>query len=99
MTNDRLQLMEQLRVSLVRTMRRALIDHARKRADLPALEQALARLAAVDQRKSRIVELKFFRGLTTKQIAKMMGISVANADRELRLGKNWLWRELSREPG
>ena len=104
------------------TMRRVLIDYARKRnadkrgggvritlqtemdfaeerpSDLLVMDQALTRLAAFDERKSRAVELKFFGGMTTEEIGEVLGISVATVGRELRLGQAWLRREMSREP-
>jgi RNA polymerase sigma factor (TIGR02999 family) len=104
------------------TMRRVLIDYARKRnadkrggamkitlqtemdfakehpPDLLALDEALIKLSAFDERKSQAVELKFFGGLTTEEIGLVLGISVATVGRELRLGQAWLRREMSRVP-
>ncbi len=102
-----------------KTMRRVLIDHARKRRaekrgggmritlqtgmdiaaerapDLLALDEALRKLAELDERKSRAIELKFFGGMTTEEIGLVLGISVATVGRELRLGQAWLRREMS----
>jgi RNA polymerase sigma factor (TIGR02999 family) len=61
-----------------------------------ALDDALRRLAEVDERKSRAIELKFFGGMTTEEISQVLGISVATVGRELRLGQAWLRRDLSR---
>jgi len=60
------------------------------------LDEALCKLAAMDERKSRAIELKFFGGLTTEEIGIVLGISVATVGRELRLGQAWLRREMSR---
>jgi RNA polymerase sigma factor (TIGR02999 family) len=62
--------------------------------DLLALDEAIERLAALDQRKARIVELHYFGGLTYDETATAMGVSAATVDRELRLAKAWLYREL-----
>jgi len=59
------------------------------------LNDALERLAAQDQRKSEVVELLFFGGLTYEETAAALHISPATVDRELRLAKAWLHRELS----
>jgi RNA polymerase sigma factor (TIGR02999 family) len=63
--------------------------------DLLLLDEALRRLAQFDQRKSQAIELKFFGGMTTEEIASALGISVATVGRELRIGQAWLRRELS----
>jgi RNA polymerase sigma factor (TIGR02999 family) len=59
------------------------------------LDMALSRLADFDPRRSQIVELLFFGGLTYDEVAGALGISRATVDRELRLAKAWLHRELS----
>lgn len=105
------------------TMRRVLIEHARKRMaqkrgcgvrvtlqtgmdiaeqrapDVIVLDDALQRLAEIDERKSRAIELKFFGGMSTEEIGLVLGISVATVGRELRLGQAWMRRELSRSAG
>ncbi len=102
------------------TMRRVLIEHARRRmaekrgggvrvtlhtgmdiADQPApdvivLDDALRKLAEIDERKSRVIELKFFGGMSTEEIGLVLGISVATVGRDLRLGQAWMRREMSR---
>ena len=60
------------------------------------LDEALRKLADIDERKSRAIELKFFGGLTTEEIGLVLGISVATVGRELRVGQAWLRREMSR---
>ena len=64
--------------------------------DTLTLDEALTKLAAFDERKSRAIELKYFGGMTTEEIGTVLGISVATVGRELRLGQAWLRRELSR---
>jgi RNA polymerase sigma factor (TIGR02999 family) len=59
------------------------------------LDTALCRLSDRDNRKSEIIELLFFGGLTYDEVGVAMGISRATVDRELRLAKAWLHRELS----
>jgi RNA polymerase sigma factor (TIGR02999 family) len=65
-------------------------------ADLLVLDDALGKLAELDERKSRAIELKFYGGMTTEEIGLVLGISVATVGRELRLGQAWLRREMSR---
>jgi RNA polymerase sigma factor (TIGR02999 family) len=73
------------------------MDFAREQApDSLVLDDALRKLAEVDERKSRTIELKFYGGMTTEEIGLVLGISVATVGRELRLAQAWLRRELSR---
>lgn len=65
--------------------------------DLVALDDALAALAAVDERKSKIIELRFFGGLSVEETADALGMSPSTVMRDWRLAKSWLLRELSRE--
>jgi RNA polymerase sigma factor (TIGR02999 family) len=63
---------------------------------LIALDDALRGLAAVDARKSQIVELKYFGGLTVAEIADVLDISPETVARDWRLARTWLFRELSK---
>jgi RNA polymerase sigma factor (TIGR02999 family) len=63
--------------------------------DLIALDEALLALAKLDERKSRLVELRYFGGLTSDQAAEVLGISPRTADREWELARVWLFRVLS----
>ena len=65
--------------------------------DVVALDEALDRLAAIDEQQSRVVELRFFSGLTVEETAKVMQISPATVKRDWSMAKAWLHRELSRE--
>ena len=102
------------------SMRRILVDHARRRhrakrggslavvlplneellmaeqsdVDLLALDEALTRLAAIDQRQSQIVELRFFSGLTIEETATVIGASRTTVKDDLNMAKAWLRREL-----
>lgn len=64
--------------------------------DLLALDEALTRLAVIDPQQSRIVELRFFGGLTMDETAEVMRISPATIGREWRVAKAWLAAELGR---
>lgn len=59
------------------------------------LDQALTRLATRDERKSRIVEMVFFGGLTLEEASAVLGTSVASVHRELKMAKAWLYVELT----
>lgn len=62
--------------------------------DLLALDEALERLGEFDDRKARVVELRFFGGLTYAEVSVALGISEATVDRDLRLAKAWLAEQL-----
>ncbi|BCS32017.2 DNA-directed RNA polymerase sigma-70 factor [Luteitalea sp. TBR-22] len=64
--------------------------------DLVALDEALARLASVDERQARIVELRFFGGLTVEETAVLMGSSPRTVKRDWHMARAWLRRELAR---
>ncbi len=65
--------------------------------ELVALDDALSELAAVDPRKSEVVELRFFGGLSIEETAEVMKISPATVQREWRAARAWLQRALSDE--
>jgi len=65
-------------------------------ADLIALDDSLNALAEIDPRKSQVVELKFFGGLTTAEIAEILRISEPSVLRDWKLAKSWLEREMKR---
>jgi len=68
---------------------------AHKTPDLIALDEALAQLAEMDPRKSQLVELRYFGGLTVEEAAEVLGISVRTVHREWDLARAWLFRALS----
>ena len=59
------------------------------------IHEALDRLAAFDERKSRVIEMKYFGGLQREEIAEVIGLSLASVKRDLLLGEAWLRRELA----
>ncbi len=63
--------------------------------ELLAVDEALEKLTAMDARKGRIVELRFFGGLTEEETAEVVGISVPTVQREWRAAKAWLRRMLA----
>jgi RNA polymerase sigma-70 factor, ECF subfamily len=65
--------------------------------DALALDRALSKLEALDPKQARIVELRFFGGLTVEETASIVGVSPATVKREWALAKGWLYRELSGE--
>ena len=65
-------------------------------ADLLALDDALNSLAAIDPRKCRVIELRFFGGLDIDETARALDISSATVGRELRVAKAWLYREMKK---
>jgi RNA polymerase sigma-70 factor (ECF subfamily) len=66
-------------------------------SELLAVDEALKQLAAVDTRKSEVVELRFFGGLTVEEIAVALQVSPETVLRDWKLAKAWLLRELSHE--
>ena len=64
--------------------------------DLVELDEAMSKLAAVDERKSRVVEMRFFGGLSVEETAKVLKISSDTVTRDWKFAKTWLLRELSR---
>jgi RNA polymerase sigma factor (TIGR02999 family) len=63
-------------------------------AEIVALDDALRGLAALDPRKERVVELKYFGGLTTEETAEALEVSVATVERDWNVARIWLRREL-----
>ena len=66
--------------------------------DLMRLDDALRALDAMDSRQARIVELRFFGGLTVPETAKALGVSSSTVKGEWAVAKRWLYRELRRAP-
>ena len=88
------------------SMRQILIEKARARGALKrggaqprvTLDEALERLAAIDPDQARLVELRFFGGLTVEETAEAMDISPATVKRHWTVARAWLARELSSPP-
>jgi RNA polymerase sigma-70 factor (ECF subfamily) len=70
--------------------------HKKPDVDLIALDDALNDLAELDQKHSRVVELRFFGGLTIEESAMVLGVSHATVERDWNLARAWLRRELAR---
>jgi len=66
-----------------------------REVDLIALDSALDELAAMDPRQGRVVEMRFFGGLDTAQIADVLDVSRATVDRDWRFARTWLYRRLA----
>jgi len=69
-----------------------------KNIDVVAVDDALNALAEVDPRQSRVVELRFFAGLSLEEISEVMGIATATVQRDWTAARAWLHREISRRP-
>ncbi len=69
----------------------------RRDADFVTLDDSLKSLAEIDQRKSRIVEMRFFGGLSVEEIAEVLDVSPRTVMREWSLARAWLYREMSRD--
>ncbi len=63
-------------------------------ADLIELDEALTSLAAIDQRKAKVVELRFFGGLNLEETGEVLGVSPDTVWRDWDLAKSWLYREM-----
>ena len=72
----------------------AVIAAESRAIDLQALDEALERLAALDERQARVVELRFFGGLSVPETAEVLQISAATVKREWSMAKAWLHAEL-----
>ncbi len=73
----------------------AMVVSREKGADLVALDDALDSLARLNERQSRVVELRFFGGLELEEIAEVLKVSVGTVRRDWSLARAWLHRELS----
>jgi len=74
----------------------AMVVSEERAADVVALDEALNALARFDERKSRMIELRFFGGLSIEETAEALGVSPGTVMREWTLAKAWLRRELGR---
>ena len=77
----------------------ALVAASDQGIEMVALNLALDELARMDQRKSRLVELRYFGGLSVEEAAEVLGVSVETAKRDWRLAKAWLFGALARPVG
>ena len=77
------------------SLENAAISMEQDATDLIALDEALSRLAELDARKGRVVELLYFGGLEQKEAAEVLGVSEKTVRRDWRMACAWLYRELS----
>ena len=82
--------------TLMLSLDEAIAIPERRDLDLLAIDDALTALASLDPRQCRIVELRFFGGLTLEEIAETLGLSVATIRREWAAARAWLAREIRR---
>jgi RNA polymerase sigma-70 factor, ECF subfamily len=66
-----------------------------KSQDIVVLDAALTKLAQINERQARIVELRYFGGFTTEQVAQILNVSQATVEREWRLARAWLFNEVT----
>ena len=81
--------------NLTLTLDEAIALPGKRELDLVALDDALNKLAALDARQSRIVEMRFFGGLSIEEMADALGVSSATVERHWRIARVWLFQELS----
>jgi RNA polymerase sigma factor (TIGR02999 family) len=71
-----------------------LVPFEEKALDVLALDEALANLAKISPQAARVVELRFFGGLEQADVASVLGVSVSSVERDWRMARAWLRREL-----
>ncbi|HKR58177.1 MAG TPA: sigma-70 family RNA polymerase sigma factor [Pyrinomonadaceae bacterium] len=79
------------------TLEEASVLSRERPPDLVALDDALSALAQIDERKARVVELRFFGGLNVEETAEVLKVSPVTVMRDWRLAKSWLFNELERK--
>lgn len=77
------------------TLDEGMLAGAARSVDVLALDEALGRLATLDERQARVVELRFFGGLSVEETATVMAISPATVKREWSMAKAWLFTQLT----
>jgi RNA polymerase sigma-70 factor, ECF subfamily len=81
------------------TLNEALLQAPMREVEMLALDEALASLSKIDQRKSRVVELRYFGGLSVEESAEVLGVSPETVMRDWKMAKAWLYRELTGNEG
>lgn len=76
------------------TLDEAIVGAAEREVDLLALDSALQLLAEIDPQQNRIIELRFFGGLTIEETAEVLGISTATVKRDWKMAKAWLFGKI-----
>jgi len=77
----------------------AILPSPEQRAEIVALDEALTRLAQFDPRQAKIVELRFFAGMSEEEVGEVLGVSSRTVKRDWRIAKAWLFDELNCEYG
>jgi len=75
-----------------------LVPFEESACDVLALDDALGRLSKVSAQAARVVELRFFGGLEQTDVARVLGVSVSSIERDWRMARAWLRRELASDP-
>jgi len=73
----------------------ALFAAPERAPEVLALDEALKRLERLDERQSKIVEMRFFAGMSEEEASDVLGVSVRTVRRDWRIAKAWLFKELS----
>jgi RNA polymerase sigma factor (TIGR02999 family) len=81
------------------TLDEAFVFAAERSDELVALDDAMTALGSLDERKARIVELRFFGGLSVEETAEVLGVSATTVMRDWAMARAWLYREMSDEAG
>lgn len=77
------------------SLNEAILPSPQKAPEVLALDEALSRLAALDERQAKIVELRFFAGMSEEETGEVLGISARTVKRDWRIAKAWLYKELT----
>jgi RNA polymerase sigma factor (TIGR02999 family) len=77
------------------SLNEAILPSPQRAPELLALDEALTRLAALDERQAKIVELRFFAGMSEEEAGEALGISARTVKRDWRVAKAWLYKELA----
>lgn len=85
--------------ALVVTLDEALVAAKTHGVEVLALDEALDALARIDRRKSRVVELRYFGGLSIEETAQVLGVSMDTVKRDWRMARAWLLAALAPKPG
>ena len=73
-----------------------LVVSTEKSAELLALDEALENLEKLDPQKAKIVELRYFGGLSIEETAEVLGVSIATVNRQWRMAKAWLYGQIAK---
>jgi RNA polymerase sigma factor (TIGR02999 family) len=77
------------------SLNEAILPSPERAPEILALDEALSKLALLDERQSRIVELRFFAGMNEEEVGNALGISTRTVKRDWRIAKAWLFKELN----